>query len=86
MAPFYWRSQRQHICCRPHDFIFLILYDKYRKVYYRISTVPLLNWEPTDSKFEKPLSIITIDEPGKILSESPVFQNPQDTNAIFAYP
>ncbi|SEK19915.1 DUF4221 family protein [Parapedobacter koreensis] len=57
-----------------------ILYDKYRRVYYRIATIPLLNWKPTDSKFEKPFSIITINESGKILSETPVFQNPQQYN------
>ena len=57
-----------------------IIYDKYRNIYYRIATFPILGWKSSDPTFQKPFSIITLDGVGHIISESSVFENPENYN------
>lgn len=57
-----------------------IIYDKYRKVYYRIAKHPLHGWQPSDPSFQKPFSIITINDAGNIISETSVFMKPKQFN------
>ena len=57
-----------------------IIYDKYRKLYHRIASIPLIDWKKTDIGFRKPFSIITIDRNGKILSETPIFNDFKNLN------
>lgn len=52
-----------------------ILYDKYRKLYYRIASTPLYNWNVEKRTFQKPFSIIVLNTAGEILSETPIFEN-----------
>lgn len=47
-----------------------LLYDRFRKVYYRIAQHPLMGWE--SGAFPKPFSIITMDERGNLISETPI--------------
>lgn len=56
-----------------------VLYDKYRKVYYRIAQHPLASWKSGET-FVKPFSIIVMDESGKLLSETPIQQDYKSLN------
>lgn len=47
-----------------------LLYDKYRKVYYRIANHPLEGWK--GGRFVQPFSIIVMDEKGRLITETPV--------------
>lgn len=47
-----------------------LLYDQYRKVYYRIAQHPLTGWE--GGAFPKPFSIIVMDINGNLISETPI--------------
>ena len=57
-----------------------IIYDKYRELYYRIARTPLNDWKSTDTGFRKPFSLLTMDKSGKILSETPVFNDFKSLN------
>lgn len=47
-----------------------LLYDKYRKLFYRIALHPLSGWQ--SGAFLKPFSIIVMDMNGNLLSETPI--------------
>lgn len=55
-----------------------ILYDRYRKVYYRIAQHPLVGWE--SGSFRKPFSIIVMDVEGNLISETPIQDDYKDLN------
>lgn len=55
-----------------------ILYDKYRRVYYRIAQHPLIGWE--SGNFRKPFSIIIMDIEGNLISETPIQNDYRDLN------
>lgn len=55
-----------------------ILYDKYRKLYYRIAGHPLNNWE--SGPFPKPFSIIVMNTEGHLISETPMQKDYKDLN------
>jgi len=56
-----------------------IIYDKYRKVYYRIAQHPLENWQ-SNQPFVKPFSIIVMDVNGKLITETPIQADFQSLN------
>lgn len=55
-----------------------LLYDQYRKVYYRIAQHPLTGWER--GAFPKPFSIIVMDINGNLISETPIQKNYKELN------
>lgn len=55
-----------------------LLYDPYRKVYYRIAQHPLIGWER--GAFPKPFSIIVMDINGDLISETPIQTNYEELN------
>ena len=57
-----------------------ILYDKYRGLYHRIVQIPRFDWRVGDIGFQKPFTILTMDTNGRILSETPIFENYRELN------
>lgn len=55
-----------------------LLFDKYRKIYYRIALHPLKEW--TGGAFLQPFSIIVISEAGSIITETPIFKDYYELN------
>lgn len=55
-----------------------LLYDPYRKVYYRIAQHPLIGWER--GAFPKPFSIIVMDINGDLISETPIQTDYKELN------
>lgn len=54
-----------------------ILFDQKEKIYYRFAYHPLKNWTPDKITFQKPFSIIVLNEKGSILLETKIFDNPK---------
>lgn len=76
LGEFLDKNKRTEYYLHEHSYA-MIMYDEYRKHIIRIAEHPADGMNE-DGTFAKPFSIIISDMNGKILSESPMFENAQD--------